>query len=147
MNTKVTSALVIITSLFAVGAQAEEVTPEKSTRECMFATQSHNWQVLDRQRLVLWGPSQNDAYLVTLFAPVNDLPFAETLVFVDSDHNGSICGGGFDKIGVAQSMSGTWPMHIQSMEKLDDAALLVLGEKYNVKLLSSKRIKALQEGK
>jgi hypothetical protein len=148
MNTKVMSALLVATSMFALTAQAEQtVQSSKATNECMFATQPRSWRVLDQKQLVLWGPSQNDAYLVTLFSFVTDLPFAETLAFIDSDNNGRICGDGFDKVGVAHSRSGSWPMNIQSMVKLTDADLLALGEKHKVKLLSAKRMKALANAK
>lgn len=143
------TTLTVFTAVAALGmsvsahsAQADDKAA-KPERECMFTVQPRSWRVLDQQQLVLWGPSQQDAYLVTLFTPVSDLRFTESLAFIDDDHNGMICGDGGDKIAVPNSRTGTWPTIIKSMTKLDEAALIELGQKHNMKLLSAKRQKEL----
>lgn len=147
LTTALTLARVMGLSLIAVAAQAEATTAAKSDRECIFAVQSKHWQVLDKEQIVLFAPSQKDAYLVTLFSPLNDLPFTISLAFIDSDRNGMICGNSNDKVAVPDSYTGSWPTSIKSMTRLDEADLLALGEKYKVKLLSAKRLKELAAAK
>lgn len=143
MKTLIASVLIMACSVFPT-AHAAEKTDTKADRACLFASQPSSWQVLDRQHLVLWGPTQRDAYFVTLFSPISDLSFTETLAFIDGDHNGMICGGVGDKIGVPNNTVGSFPTGISSMRKVDDAELVKLGEQYKVKLLSDKKMKEVK---
>lgn len=141
---KTVIAGLIVMASAASSVHAAEAADSKAGRACLFASQPSSWQVLDRQHLVLWGPTQRDAYLVTLFAPVTDLAFAETLAFIDGDHNGMICGGVGDEIKVPSTTIPSFPTAITSMRKVDDAELVKLGEQYKVKLLSDKKIKEVK---
>lgn len=147
LTTALTLARVMGLGLIAAAAQAEAAIAAKSDHECVFTVQSKHWRVLDKEQIVLFAPSQKDAYLVTLFAPLNDLPFTISLAFIDSDRNGMICGNSNDKIAVPDSHTGSWPTSIKSMTRLDEADLLALGEKYKVKLLPAKRLKELEAAK
>lgn len=145
MKTLILSVLAV-TPLIATGnAHAEAADKQPSDRICLFSSQPQNWQVLDPQHLVLWGPTQKDAYLVTLFAPLQELKFSEKLAFIDDDHNGMICGNGGDKIGIVDTPVPAFPSTITSMRKVDDAELVALGEQYKVKLLSAKRTAAVKD--
>ena len=109
----------------------------------MYTTQPSNWRVLDGQHLVLWGTSQHDIYLVTLFSPISDLKANEVIAFIDTDRNNKLCGDGADKIAAPNSKTDSSPTPIISMTKLDERELIALGEKYKVQLLSPARTKAL----
>lgn len=141
MSTR-TTALLAVAAFLSVGSAYAADTGKD--RECLFSSQPQSWRVLDQQQLIIWGPSQKDAYLVKLFAPVQDLRFTETLAFIDDDHNGMICGDGGDKIAVPGSKVSSFPTIITSMRKVDDAELLALGEKYKMKLISDKKAAELK---
>ncbi|MGE0115589.1 MAG: DUF6491 family protein [Steroidobacteraceae bacterium] len=152
MNIKTTTLLALAIASFIGNAHAAETADgktdkndDKATRACMFASQPNTWTVLDDRQLVLWGPTQKDAYLVKLFSPLNDLRFSETVAFIDGDHNGMICGNGGDKIAVGSSTIPSLPSTITYMRKIDDAELLALSEKYKVKLLSDKKAQAVKQ--
>lgn len=148
-----TSTLLALAASAIIGtAHAADATDDKAdkiddkqTRACMFTSQPLTWTVLDDRQLVLWGPTQKDAYLVKLFSPLHDLRFTESVAFIDGDRNGMICGNGGDKIGVTRSSIPAFPSTITSMRKVDDAELLALGEQYKVKLLSDKKAQALKQ--
>ena len=133
MNMKLIAALAVASSLFANPLLAAET--NNSARDCLFASQPQSWRVLDQQQLVLWGPSSKDAYLVKLFASVQDLRFTETLAFIDDNHDGMICEG--DQIAVPGSKISTFPTTITSMRKVDEAELTALGEQYKMKLVTN----------
>jgi hypothetical protein len=140
---KAMTAIVLGLSALISSAHAAPVDKEPRGHDCLFASQPDNWHVLDRQHLVLWGSSQKEAYLLTLFAPLQDLNFAETLAFIDTDHDGMICDG--DKIAVAHSGMNRFPATISSMRKVSQAELVTLGEQYKVKLLSDKKIQQIKD--
>ncbi|MGC3982907.1 MAG: DUF6491 family protein [Steroidobacteraceae bacterium] len=142
MNVRI--AVVFALAAFMGNAYAADKN-ETSKRECLFSSQPQSWRVLDQQQLVLWGPSSKDAYLVKLFAPVQDLRFTESLAFIDRDHNGMICGDGSDQIAIPNSKVSSFPTIITSMRKVDDAELVTLGEQYKVKLISDKKAQALKD--
>lgn len=145
MKIRAAVLLTVAGSLTAGGSWAgdAETTKEKG-RDCLFASQPSSWKVLDKQTLILWGPSQRDAYLVKLFSPVSDMRFSETLAVIDGDKNGMICGGSTDKITVPNAVA-SFPANIDSMRKVDDAELVALGEQYNTKLISDKRAQAVKD--
>ncbi len=134
----ISAVLLAIAGLLSGSVHATDADTRKG-RECLFARQPSDWKVLDNQTLILWGPTQKDAYLVKLFAPVSEMRFAMTLAVIDDDHNGMICGDSTDKIAVPNTPVTSLPTNITSMRKVDDAELVALGEKYKVKLISDKR--------
>ena len=127
-------------------AQASASAPSQtSNKACMYTTQPHSWRVLDSQHLVLWGSSQQDIYLLTLFTPISDLRSNEVIAFIDSDRNNKLCGGGVDKIATPNSKTDPQPTNIASMSKLEERDLITLGKQYKLQLLSPARIKALSQ--
>jgi Family of unknown function (DUF6491) len=140
-----TTLLMTLSICFTCGvtshALAAEATKTKSDRACVFASQPQDWRVLDNQHLVLWA-SQNNAYLVTLFSPLNDLHFTESLAFIDDDHDGMICSG--DKIGIPDSHTASFPATITNMRRITDSELIALGEQYKVKLVTNKKAQQIK---
>lgn len=111
----------------------------------MFTIQPHSWRVLDSQHLVLWGTSQQDIYLVTLFSPIIDLRAHEVLAFIDADHNQKLCGASADKIAAPNSKIDPQPTLIAAMKKISERDLISLGAQYQLQLLSPSRSKALSQ--
>ncbi len=146
MNKLNTAALLALAGLLSMGGShaGDAEPPKERGRDCLFASQPSSWRVLDKQTLILWGPSQRDAYLVKLFSPVPDMKFSVTLAVIDGDRNGMICGGSTDKITVPDAIS-SFPANIDSMRKVDDAELLALGEQYKMKLISDKRAEEVKK--
>lgn len=140
MNASTKLLFVLLSSALCQACSASA--PTGTDRTCLFANQPQSWQVLDQKQLILWGPTRKDAYLVELFAPSPDIGFAETLAFIDDDHDGRICEG--DKIAVPDSHMASPPAIISSMRKVDEAELLALGEQYKVKLVSDKKAQELK---
>ncbi len=79
---------------------ADATTAAVSARpeDCIFASVITDWADLDKERLILYGPGTGQPYLAQLEFPSNELPFNMRIGVLDSDHNGMICGNGFDSI-------------------------------------------------
>lgn len=136
----------LLTATSAASAQMLSAASLQSpNKACMYTTQPQSWRVLDSQHLVLWGTSQQDIYLVTLFTPISDLRSNEVLAFIDSDRNQKLCGDGADKIAAPNSKTDPQPTNITAMTKLEERDLISLGKQYNLQLLSPARIKALSQ--
>lgn len=143
MNASSKLLLVLFSSALCQACTGNAATaPTHKDRACLFANQPQRWRVLDQRQLILWGPSRTDAYLVELFSSSSDIGFAETLAFIDDDHDGRICAG--DKIAVPDSHMASLPAIISSMRKVDEAELMALGEKHKVKLISDKKAQELK---
>jgi hypothetical protein len=84
------------------------------TEACVFTFNIQSWQVLDNQTLLIEAPLKNDVYLVKLFAPANNLPFAMRVGFQDRDRDGQICRQ--DEIIVGGPVPDHWP--ITALRKL-----------------------------
>lgn len=149
MKTMTALVLTLVTCGLTATAHADQDKDkngkEVRSHDCLFASQPDGWRVLDRQHLVLWGPSQKYAYLVTLFAPIQELNFADTLAFIDGDHDGMICGNSGDKVAVPDRQVPAFPTAITSMRKVSQAELVTIGEQYNVKLFSDKKTQEIKE--
>lgn len=139
MNVKLICVLTALSGLVASGAQAADSKADK--RDCVFARAPQSWRVLDQKHLVVWAPTQKDAYLIELMAPLQDIQFSETLAFIDGDHNGMICGDGGDQIAVPNSKVSSWPATIISMHHLNDDELKALGEQYHLQLGPKPQVK------
>ena len=74
------------------------VTGPVGTEECIFPARVSEWAELDREHLIVYAQSGRVPYLVTLSFPSNDLAFDLGIGVLDSDHDGRICGRGFDSI-------------------------------------------------
>jgi len=99
--------------------------PSVSKEDCIYSRLISDWSSLDAQRLIVYGSSRSQPYLVKLSFPSNDLSFNIALGVLDADHNGRICGYGFDAILIP---SGIPPrITISSVQKLtkDEAAKLI----------------------
>jgi hypothetical protein len=68
------------------------------TDACVFIANINDWQVIDPTTMIVYAPLRKDAYLLKLFAPVQDLDFKQRVGFEDSDHNGQLCGFGDDLV-------------------------------------------------
>ena len=99
--------------------------PSTSKEDCIYSTLVSDWSALDSQRLIIYAPGRNDPYLVKLSFPSNDLSFRFALGVLDADHNGRICGYGFDAIVIPGGIPPR--ISITSVQKLtkDEAAKLV----------------------
>jgi hypothetical protein len=78
------------------------------TEACVFSFNIQSWEVLDNQTLLIQAPLKNDVYLVKLFAPANNLPFAMRVGFQDRDRDGQICRQ--DEIIVGGPVVDHWPI-------------------------------------
>jgi hypothetical protein len=63
--------------------------PLPGTDACVFIRKVYDWVVIDASTLIVYAPLRKDAYLLKLFAPVQELDFKQRVGFEDSDHNGS----------------------------------------------------------
>jgi hypothetical protein len=77
------------------GAAAVPSPPGKE--ECVWFNMVSGWGEVDRDRLLLYGPG-NTTYLATLAIPETNLTWDWAVGFQDRDHDGRICGNGFDEI-------------------------------------------------
>jgi hypothetical protein len=80
------------------GATAASVPNDKAREECIFSLTVRDWSALDGERLIIYGISRKEPYLVKLSFPSNDLSFAFAIGVYDGDRNGRICGFGSDAI-------------------------------------------------
>ena len=90
--------------------------PTGKKEDCLFTTVVSDWSDLDREHLLLYGPGRHDPYLVQLNFPSNDLTFNVAIGVLDGDHNGRICGYGFDAILIPGGMPDR--ITISSIQKL-----------------------------
>ena len=68
-----------------------------------------------------------------------ELKFANTIAFVDRNHDGMLCGYGMDRIVAVDSGPGfRTPATVLGMKRLDDAALAQLEQQYDVRLTRKK---------
>jgi hypothetical protein len=133
------SALLCSASVLLAGCAAQGGSSNTDTRssgnDCVFVASLNNWTVLDRSHLILW-PSPNAPYLVDTAFPIEDLPWAPSIAFVDADHNGQICGYGMDEIAIPHSNINAHAT-IASIRRIDSAEFAKLSEQYHVKLTRS----------
>ncbi len=99
--------------------------PSVSKEDCIYSRLISDWSSLDSQRLIVYGSNRSQPYLVQLSFPSNDLSFNIALGVLDADHNGRICGYGFDAILIPNGIPPR--ITISSVQKLtkDEAAKLI----------------------
>jgi hypothetical protein len=120
-------------------ASASTNTSRAGGNECVFARTISDFKVLDRNKMVIWAPTRSKAYLVELSMPMPELKFANTIAFVDRNHDGMLCGYGLDRIVVADSSPGfRTPATVMGMKRLNDADLAQLEQQYDVRLMRKK---------
>jgi hypothetical protein len=119
-------------------ASAATTSPNKDGNACIFIRSVGQYRALDRSNVVIWAPGRRDAYLVELSMPLFSLESSFQLAMIDHDHDGRLCGHGFDRIGV-RDIGQPQTSSINRMTKLDDAAIAQLEEKYDVQLKAKKK--------
>ena len=125
------SSLALAAGCATQGSQPT-ATQTSSGNDCIFFSSLNSWTVLDRSHLIIW-PSPKEPYLVDTGFPIEDLPWASGIAFVDGDHNGRLCGYGMDAIVVPHSNVNNRAT-IASIRRIDETELAKLGEQYHVKL-------------
>jgi hypothetical protein len=107
--------------------------------ECVFARTINDFKVLDRNKMIIWAPTRSRAYLVELSMPMPELKFANTIAFVDRNHDGMLCGYGMDRIVAVDSGPGfRTPATVMGMKRLNDTDLAQLEQQYDVRLTRKK---------
>jgi hypothetical protein len=127
----------------AAGASAQASTSTQKSHagnnECVFARTINDFKVLDRDKMIIWAPTRSKAYLVELSMPMPELKFANTIAFVDRNHDGMLCGYGMDRIVVADSSPGfRTPATVMGMKRLNADDLAQLEQQYDVRLTRKK---------
>jgi len=105
--------------------------PSRSTEDCLFSVVVKDWAAIDKQRFIIYGLTDREAYLATLFFPTPDLINNLGMAVVDSDNNGRICGMSSDYV---EFRNATIPGRnlITSMRKISEEeakALLELNKR------------------
>ncbi len=80
------------------GVEPAMAPPSLSSEDCMFSVVVKDWAAIDKQRFIIYGLTQREAYLGTLFFPTPDLVYNLGMAVVDADHNGRICGKSSDYV-------------------------------------------------
>jgi hypothetical protein len=120
-------------------ADASTNTSHAGNNECVFARTINNFKVLDRNKMIIWAPTRSRAYLVELSMPMPELKFANTIAFVDRNHDGMLCGYGMDRIVAVDSGPGfRTPATVMGMKRLNDTDLAQLEQQYDVRLTRKK---------
>lgn len=115
-----------------------DVTAGKKHNECIFISSVGQYQALDRDKVVIWGPGRRDAYLVELTTPLFGLEGSWNMAMIDHDRDGRLCGFSSDRIGV-RDIGRPESASIKSMTKLDEASLVTLEKQYEVSLTRKKK--------
>ena len=113
------------------GAEPVMAPPSHSNEDCLFSVVIKDWAAIDKQRFIIYGLTDSEAYLATLFFPTPDLINNLGMAVVDYDHNGRICGKSGDYV---EFRNATIPGHnlITSMHKISEEeakALLELNKR------------------
>ena len=146
---KRTSVFAAVAIAMAAGASAQASastdTSHAGKNECVFARTIHDFKVLDRNKMIIWAPTRSKAYLVELSMPMPELKFANTIAFVDRNHDGMLCGYGMDRIVAADSSPGfRTPATVMGMKRLNATDLAQLEQQYDVRLTRKKVAEAPQ---
>lgn len=121
----------------ATSKQDTGVTAQKGS-ECVFIRTVGNYQVIDRDKVVIWAPGRRDAYLARLSMPLFGLKSSWQMAMIDHDMDGQLCGFSSDRIGV-RDVGHPESASIVSMIRLDAAGLAELEQQYDVSLTRKKR--------
>ena len=133
----VTLSMAAVASAPAVAST--DTSSHAGNNECVFARTINNFKVLDRNKMIIWAPTRSRAYLVELSMPMPELKFANTIAFVDRNHDGMLCGYGMDRIVAVDSGPGfRTPSTVMGMKRLNDADLAQLEQQYDVRLTRKK---------
>ena len=113
------------------------ITAQKGS-ECVFIRTVGNYQVIDRDKVVIWAPGRRDAYLARLSMPLFGLKGSWQMAMIDHDMDGQLCGFSSDRIGV-RDLGHPESASIVSMIRLDAAGLAELEQQYDVSLTKAEK--------
>jgi hypothetical protein len=82
----------------SAGKPTDAVHDVEARGVCIEVTMLSEWEPVDDQQLLLWGPGQRRVHLLTLASPIIGLRFAEEVDLVDADRDGFICAHGGDRV-------------------------------------------------
>ena len=98
---------------------------DKAREECIFSVTVRDWSALDSERLIIYGISRKQPYLVKLSFPSTELPFAFAIGVKDGDNNGRICGFGSDAILIPRGIPDRINIHSVQRISVEEAKGLI----------------------
>lgn len=98
---------------------------DKAREECIFSVTVRDWSALDSERLIIYGISRKQPYLVKLSFPSTELPFAFAIGVKDGDNNGRICGFGNDAILIPRGIPDRINIHSVQRISVEEAKGLI----------------------
>ena len=96
------------------------------TSDCVFQSSINGFDALDDRHIVLFSLGRRRAYLAEVTGACFDLDSQVSLVAVDGDGNGQVCGYGRDSIAF-RHMGRVENCRILGLEQLSDERRLALG--------------------
>jgi Family of unknown function (DUF6491) len=116
-------AVVLVAASIAGCASTGAVSKPKEPvhTDCVFRQTVNDWSPLDDKHLIIYGLTDQDAYLARLFFPNPDLTFNLGVAIVDDDRSGSICGGSTDGLFFGPRSAVPGKNTIVSMQKISKA--------------------------
>ncbi len=109
-------------------AEPAKAPPSRSTEDCLFSVVVRDWAAIDEQHFIIYGLTEGEPYLGTLFLPTPDLINNVGMAVIDYDHNGRICGKSGDYV---EFRNATIPGHnlITSLRRISEEEAKALLEK------------------
>lgn len=128
------AACLLATACASSGPQSQLGTEAKAqkriqlsrTSDCVFQRTIEDFQAIDSDHVVLYGPGRRKAYLAELGGGCFDMKGQSALAAVDGDRNGQICGFGRDSIAYRR-MGRVEDCRIMALEQLSDERRMQLG--------------------
>jgi hypothetical protein len=114
------------------------VANDRDREECIFSVTVRDWSSLDSERLIIYGISRKQPYLVKLSFPSTELPFAFAIGVKDGDNNGRICGFGSDAILIPRGIPDRITIHSVQRISVEEAKVLIEAAKPKKKLKAAK---------
>ena len=105
---------------------------------CVSINFIQNWRVLDSRNVVLFAPNAKKMYLMQLGMPISDLDFSFRVAFIDTDHDGRVCGRSPDRLRAMGSLVREGS-NIMALIRLDPSQIEALEAKYDVSLTDKKK--------
>lgn len=131
------SASILLATIVAHSSHAADTKDKSQSRspldDCLYFNTVHDWRALDDSHLVVWAPNNHVPYLVTLTMPLTSLHMAKTVMFVDDNHDGRLCGFGGDAVALTERAIPPRAT-IASLARLDEDGMTKLEEKYKLSL-------------
>ncbi len=108
------------------------VLPEGNGNDCIPERSISNFEILDRQNLIVFAPSRRSPYWMKITGFCRSLRFSDAIGFESRDSR--ICAFGGDAI-----ISGDDRCQILSIHRLDEASYAALREQFAIKRASRKK--------